>query len=1723
MTTAEHETAHGRRFCVTVAVDRYHHLPEEAQLSRPSADAELITQMLQTFGYEQPISGMGNYWPADQIRSAIGLWARDARFQANDAVVVYFAGHGIVEDRDRHYLLCSNSDPADLDTALPTEDLVRTFVRNGLRNLLVVLDVCYAGAGAADGAQYVLRTVARQVDAREGGGVWFLSAARAKEEAVDGGFVTAFLAGLTDAQERTGQRQQYLDLVDVVAAVNRQFKNQGAPQRAELAAGMVTGLPPFLDNTGYRPNLPHGDTDLELQRILADRELLDHFGPRSRGVEFDSEPGLYFNGRARVLDELVSWLTSEQGDGMGRVVTGSPGCGKSAVLGRIVALSDPGYRNKLITDDDSSALTVPERLVDVAVHARHKGLPEIVQHIATTLKVAVEGTGHLLRELSLRARKGPPIVIVVDALDEAGSGTASDTEGRGEPRRIARELLRPLSEIPGVRLLIGARRELISSLGTAVRVLDLDHGYLGTSDIAGYVTKVLLARNEPEVRTPYRDNPELADVVGKAVANRAAGVFLVARMTARGLRSMSDTIDITRSGWQDELPAEIGEAFEDYLKRFGADEQRVRTLMTPLAFAEGQGLPRGTLWTEIAAELSGREFGEHDIDWLLDQAAAYIAEVPDRGRSVYRLYHQALAEHLRATWRTGQPAAQERIVRALLSSVPRTEAGDPDWLASQPYVRTHLATHAGAAGGLDELLADPGFLLAADQLILLRALPKATSESARQVRAAYEQAAHQLVESTPLGERASYLQLSASRCEAGDFARHIDALGVPMPWRTRWSWWSPTGVHRQLIGHEKAVNAVASGELDGRPIALTGSADETARIWDLMTQRQLGEPLRNGSPVTAVAIGELGEFSIGITGGSDGRLLMWDLSSGQLLGRPMTGHMNAVTSVAIGSIDGDAIAVSASRDGTARVWRLEDQTAVGEAITGHRGSINSVALGTLGKQPVILTGGQDNRARVWDLRTHAVLGEPLTGHTQPVTSAVFGQLDERQVVVTGSQDGTIAFWDLATRQQIGEPLWVSRYGIDAVSIGQVGDQQVVLACTQTRAAAWSLRTRQPVGQPLVGHHGPVWDVTFGIVERNPVALTAGNDGTARIWDLRAERPPGGHTGKVRCAAIDNVDGRVLGLTGSADTTVVVWDLDAEGRQDGLPLLGHRATVSAVALGQVHGRTVAVTGDEDAVIKLWDLDRRQCTSTFPTKHNGKITDLALTEIDNVPILASGSVDGSIRLWNLETYEEMGAPLTGHNADVDMLMFCEVNDRAVVVGATRKAEATRWDLRSRQRSVVGDSALWENWSVLALGSVDGRRVALLGASNNSLLLWDVVTNTAIGDVMTGHTAIVTLAAIGIRDGRPVAITGSNDGTARLWDLRTCQPIGEPLPGHQPRLEVLAIGSTAAGAVAITSTLDDDVRLWSLTSYRQIGDMLTGDAKQVRDLAILHDSGRRRVVTVGSDAVVRILDMSDGRLCAPLLNGHRLAAFAVAATQLEGKVAISSGWDSSLRIWDLDTYQERFRLGHSGYAYTVAVAVREGKPFLVAGVDSTVVVWDLVTKSIVAEMTGHTGVINDMRTGVMDGTNILVTGSRDSTARLWDLDNLQPVGEPLRGHSGDVNTVELTIGTDTSFVYTGDDDGVVRGWRLTDGAEVPLGIPKADRWVSALAAARVHDRDILAVASFDGAVRLVCLETQSTLTHVQLATPASTLAFAEDSALCLGTEMGMVVLEVKDWASQ
>ncbi len=1690
----------------------------------------VMTELFTAFGYQPVLPGLGEYDGADQIRQKLRHWSADTALTGDDVVVLYFAGHGAVEAHDRHYLFCWDSTPDDLAaTALATEDLVRILGKGDLRHLLLILDTCAGGAGSAEAAVVALQRLAYRSPGGEAStGLWFLASARRKDIAEDGGFVTALGEAVTTTTERTGQRQQYLDLTELVKAVNERFEADGRGQRAELASGLVTGLAPFLRNVGYHPELPPIGTDLEIQRRVAERDLTEHFGPRSRGVEFESEQGLYFSGRVTVLTELVDWLTAEDGDGRGRIVTGSPGCGKSAVLGRIVALSDSRYRSRLDLSGVDPATVVPEGCVAAAVHARHKRLEEVVERIGSALGVPADGAAALLQELTRRSRQGPPLVIVVDAVDEAGSDTAADAGGHGEPRRISRELLRPMSEIQGVRLLVGTRHELVGPLGPTFSRMDLDQPKYraGDDDVAGYVARVLLAAEEPEIRTPYRGLPDLARTVARGVAAKAAGVYLYARTTARTLRSDLVPVDVRSPGWAEKLPSEIGGAFDDYLERFGTDEPRVRRMLLALAFSEGKGLPRGRVWTELSSVISGVPCTEADVSWALDVAEAYIAEViDDDQRSAYRLYHKALAEHLRATADRPSAEIQRSVVEALVSLVPVSAGGRPDWFAAAPYVRQHLATHAAAAEMLSGLMEDPGFLLACEPLALLRAFASVEGAEARRIRGAYEQVAHRLTADRPLGERAADLQLSARRCEADQLADRIGELGVAMPWSASWAWWSTSGVHRLLSGHTKSIQCTAVGELDGRPVAVTGSLDGTALVWDLVSQRKIGEALSVGVAVSAIAIGDLGDYTVVLTGGEDGSVRIWDLSAGQEYGRPFIGHTNRVESIVVGTLGNHPVVLTASADGTARIWDLVGRKQLGKALSAHRRTVNDADLGELDGRPVAITGGDDQAVYVWDLsglldgEDACVDGSPLLGSAGAVTAVSVARRGDRTVALVGDSTGLLSCWDLRDRRQLGEPVVAhnsyTASGVYSVVTGRFRSRAVALTCGAEDVRLWDLDSLQQIGQPLRGHVEGI--TAAALVDRADasLAVTVSGDRTARIWDLTTEQPEEGHIREVVEMAFCDVRGRPMLITGAEDGTARFWDLRTR-HQAGPPMEGHSGAVQAVALHTSGSRVIAATGGADTTVRLWEPFSGRALGVL-TGHTNVVTCVAISELDGEPVVVSGSEDGTVRIWGIGSGAQIGPPIAGHiggvrrlavrrtGANLDILLVtssghCYVRKAA---GSGRAVHLSLEDYTPSARAV----------SVAFHGD---RPVVLCSLEGNDVYVLDVTNMSTVAGPFHGHTELVLSSALGRVGGRAVLATKSYDNTVCLWDLTTASVLGPPLEGDNQSTYAAPVFGQVDGVPVAVIAHRRVVRIWDLVSARPMGEPLCGVDWRTESVSILRTAAGRAVVAVEDyDGVIRTHDLNNGHQVASPISA--MAYFGLGMTTAPtggGNVLVRSG--PGTEVWSLE---DRKRIAtRPGSSSNPCVHTMDGRNVVVSvGSDYELHAWDLDTQIPVCKtMTGHTAFVTTVRTWTFEDVELAASASMDGTVRLWDLRTGAPWGEPLPGHERGVRALEFAR-LDRDIIVSGTENGRLRFWDLADCGDTGVELETFPSSVTAIRFAHIGGSPILVAGDRYGQMRLWDTRSPRWNLALDIGSGISDIALDDEGRVCVATDMGVVALRV------
>ena len=594
-------------------------------------------------------------------------------------------------------------------------------------------------------------------------------------------------------------------------------------------------------------------------------------------------------------------------------------------------------------------------------------------------------------------------------------------------------------------------------------------------------------------------------------------------------------------------------------------------------------------------------------------------------------------------------------------------------------------------------------------------------------------------------------------------------------------------------------------------------------------------------------------------------------------------------------------------------------------------------------------------------------------------------------------------------------------------------------------ARWNPPT---VHVPLRGHAGPISSVVASLVDGRPVAVSGGDDGTVRVWDLRALAPLGepvtGHHGAVRSVAVGLVDGRPVAVSGGDDGTVRVWDLRTLAPLGG-SLTGHESSVFSVAVGLVGDRPVAVSGGGDGTVRVWDLRTLAPLGEPVTGHKGAVRSVAVGLVDGRPVAVSGGDDGTVRVWDLRTLAPQGEPVTGHKGAVRSVAVGLVDGRPVAVSGGDDGTVRVWDLRTlapQGEPVTGHKGAVRS---VAVGLVDDRPVAVSGGGD-TVRVWDLRTLAALGGSLTGHESSVFSVAVGLVDERPVAVSGGDDGTVRVWALRALAPWGKPLTDHAGWVRSVAVGLVDGRPVAVSGGDDGTVGVWDLRTLAPLGEPLRGHEGTVESVSVGLVDGRPVAVSGGDDGTVRVWDL---RALAPLgepVTGHTGAVLSVAVGLVDDRpVAVSGGDDRTVRVWDLRTLAPLGEplTGHAGWVESVAVGLVDDRPVAVSGgVDRTVRVWDLRTLAPLSEpLTGHAGWVTSVAIGMVDDRPVAVSGGEDRTVRVWDLRTFAPLGEPLAGHEGWVVYVAVGRVGDRPVLGSGGDEGTIRVWDLRSWRQVEL----------------------------------------------------------------------------------
>ena len=253
---------------------------------------------------------------------------------------------------------------------------------------------------------------------------------------------------------------------------------------------------------------------------------------------------------------------------------------------------------------------------------------------------------------------------------------------------------------------------------------------------------------------------------------------------------------------------------------------------------------------------------------------------------------------------------------------------------------------------------------------------------------------------------------------------------------------------KTLRGHMEYVSSVAFSP-DGQRI-VTGSFDQTAKVWEAGSGRGLLTIKGNGARIWSVAFSPDG-WRI-VTGGADGTAKVWEAASGRELLR-LKGHSAMIVSVAF-SPDGQRV-VTGSLDQTAKVWDIANGKEL-LTLKGHSYDLLFVAFTPDGQR--IVTGSGDNTVKVWEAANGREL-VTMKGHGAAIRVAVS---PDGQRIVTSDTDGTAKVREAASGREL---LTLKGHRAMIVSVAFSPDgQRIVTGSYDRTAKVWNVAT----GRDLVG-------------------------------------------------------------------------------------------------------------------------------------------------------------------------------------------------------------------------------------------------------------------------------------------------------------------------------------------------------------------------------------------------------------------------------------------------------------------------------------------------------------------------------------------------------------------------------------------------------------------------------------------------------------------------------
>lgn len=232
-----------------------------------------------------------------------------------------------------------------------------------------------------------------------------------------------------------------------------------------------------------------------------------------------------------------------------------------------------------------------------------------------------------------------------------------------------------------------------------------------------------------------------------------------------------------------------------------------------------------------------------------------------------------------------------------------------------------------------------------------------------------------------------------------------------------------------------------------------------------------------------------------------------------------------------------------------------------------------------------------------------------------------------------------------------------------------------------------------------------------------------------------------------------------------------------------------------------------------------------------------------------------------------------------------------------------------------------------------------------------------------------------------------------------------------------------------------MDKNILLWNATGECNNHSVLVGHKSAVLDLQWSRDSGV--IYSASADLHIASWDVESRERIRRHV-GHEEVINSIDISKRGEEFIVSASDDGYIGIWDPRAKQAMDFI-ETPYPVTAVSIAEAGNEVYSGGIDNDIRVWDLRTKKEVYKLVGHTDTITSL--ALSPDSQTLLSFGFDNAVRTWDVRPFAPTNRAVHKYDGaqigvEQNLVKASWDSEGKRIAAGGGDGTVTIWDSKSG---------------------------------------------------------------------------------------